>query len=66
MCEWVGACGARGGDLKWIQIFGMGRDLLEYLVVCGAVGVTLQRILKNSDVRLWNEFAWFRVGQGLL
>lgn len=34
----MGACGARGGDLKWIQIFGMGRDLLEYLVVCGAVG----------------------------
>jgi len=62
----VGECGASGVDVEWIQIFGMGRDLLEYLVVCGAVGVTLQWIFKNSDVRLWIEFAWFRVGQGLL
>ena len=24
----------------------------------------IKRILKNSDMRVWTDFAWFRVGQG--
>jgi hypothetical protein len=65
--EWGG-----GGYIKWIRIFGTGRDLLECLVLCGAVGITgdlLEYLVVCGAVGVtlkWIELAWFRVGQGLL